>query len=187
MRKKPRILEVTSLAKTRYFHIQGLHLEFENGVQADYERLMGSANGAVLIVPMLDEHTVLLIREYAAGMDRYELALPKGGIEDNEDMLSAANREIMEEIGYAAHTLQHLHTITVAPGYLAHQTHLVLATNLYPRRIDGDEPEEIEVVPWSLNKLDELLAQDDFTEARSIAALFLARRALRQDIKNGPL
>jgi len=182
MPKKPRILETTSLAKTRFFQIEGLHLEFANGVQVQYERLKGSSNGAVLIVPMLDEHTVLLIREYAAGMDRYELALPKGGIEDNEDMLVAANREIMEEIGYAAATLKHLHTVTLAPGYLAHQTHMVLATDLYPQRKKGDEPEEIEVVPWSLDKLDDLLAQDDFTEARSIAALFLAKRALRRDL-----
>lgn len=181
MHKKPRTLEITSLAKTRFFHIEGLHLEFANGVQAHYERLQVSANGAVLIVPMLDEHTVLLIREYAAGTDRYELALPKGGIEDNEDMLAAANREMMEEVGYAARTLRHLHTVTLAPGYLAHQTHMVLATDLYPQRIEGDEPEQIEVVPWSLDKLDDLLAQDDFTEARSIAALFLARRALSQE------
>jgi len=182
MPKKPRILETTSLAKTRCFHIEGLHLEFANGVQTHYERLKGSANGAVLIVPMLDEDTVLLIREYAAGMDRYELALPKGGIEDNEDMLAAANREIMEEVGYAARTLKHLHTVTLAPGYLAHQTHMVLATDLYPQRKEGDGPEVIEVVPWSLNKLDDLLAQDDFTEARSIAALFLARRAMNNGL-----
>jgi len=178
MRKKPRTLETTSLAKTRFFHIEGLHLEFANGTQVQYERLKGSANGAVLIVPMLDEHTVLLIREYAAGMDRYELALPKGGIEDNEDILAAANREMMEEVGYGAHTLKHLHTVTIAPGYLAHQTHMVLATDLYPQREEGDEPEAIEVVPWSLRHLDDLLAQDDFTEARSIAALFLAKQAL---------
>ncbi len=179
MRTKPRILDITSLAKTRCFHIEGLHLEFSNGVQAHYERLKGAARGVVQIVPMLDPHTILLVREYAAGFDRYELSFPKGGIEDNEDMLSAANREIMEETGYGAHTLRHLHSMTIAPGYLEHQTHLILATDLYPQTMKGDEPEEIEVVPWSLDKMDELLAQDDFTEARSIAALFLVQQALK--------
>ncbi len=61
-----------------------------------------------------------------------------------------------------------------------HQTHIVLATDLYPNRLQGDEPEEIEVVPWKLSEIDTLLQAADFTEARSIAALFLTRRHLLQ-------
>ena len=68
--------------------------------------------------------------------------------------------------------------MTVAPGYLSHTTHIVLARELYPSRLAGDEPEPIEVVPWRLEELDGLLADPDFTEARSIAALFLVRRHL---------
>jgi ADP-ribose diphosphatase len=51
--------------------------------------------------------------------------------------------------------------------------YLVFAEDLYHEKLVGDEPEPIEVVPWPLSKMDELLAQDDFTEARSIAALFM--------------
>jgi len=66
----------------------------------------------------------------------------------------------------------------VAPGYLFHTTHIVLARDLYPRRLEGDEPEPIEVVPWKISQLDRLLQRDDFTEARSIAALYMVRDKL---------
>jgi ADP-ribose diphosphatase len=54
----------------------------------------------------------------------------------------------------------------------------VLASELYPNRIDGDEPEPIEVVPWKIASMDELLKLQDFTEARSIAALYMVRDLL---------
>lgn len=178
MREKPRILHTETLARTRLFHVQQVDLRFSNGVETRYERLVGSRRGAVLIVPLLDDDTVLLIREYAAGTDRYELALPKGRIENDEDLLGAADRELKEEVGYGARRLTHLNSMSLAPGYLGHFTHAVLARDLYPDRREGDEPEEIEVVPWRMSRLNELITRPDFTEARSIAALFLTREHL---------
>ncbi len=175
MHKKPTLLKATTIAQTRLFKIEELDLLFSNGVNVQYERLVASYGGAVLIIPMLDDDTVLLIREYAAGIDRYELALPKGKIENNEELLNAANREIMEEVGYGANKLQHISSFSIAPGYMGHVTHVVLAEDLYVKKVDGDEPEDIEVVPWKLNNLHELFAQEDCTEARSIAALYMVR------------
>lgn len=178
MKRLPRILRTSTLAQTRLFRIERLDLEFANGTVAPYERLRSSGAGAVLVVPMPDPDTVLLIREYAAGVGRYELALPKGRIEDGEDILVAANREIQEEIGYGATRLEHVRSLSLAPGYIDHSTHVVLARDLYPQRLSGDEPEEIEVVPWRLDDMASLLARDDANEARSIAALFLVREML---------
>lgn len=180
MPEKPQVLRSQIVAQTRIFRVEQLNLRFPNGVEVCYERLRGSRGGAVLVVPMLDAETVLLIREYAAGVDRYELALPKGLIEPGEDPLAAANREIMEEIGHGARRIEPLRSMSLAPGYLDHTTHVLLARDLYPKRLPGDEPEEIEVVPWKLARFDALLAREDFTEARSIAALFLAREFLRR-------
>ena len=56
---------------------------------------------------------------------------------------------------------------------------LPLARDLYPERLPGDEPEELEVVPWKFDRLHELILRDDFSEGRSIAALFIAREWLR--------
>lgn len=178
MRKKPQILNTQTLAKTRLFHIEQLDLRFTNGVETQFERLIGSPQGAVLIVPMLDDDTFLLVCEYAAGIDRYELSLPKGRIEKDEAILSAANREIMEEVGYGAHHLHHLTTFSLAPGYLGHFTHVVIARDLYPQQVAGDEPEPLEVVPWRMSNLSQLIGRDDCTEARSIAALYMAREYL---------
>jgi len=178
MPPKPQLLRSQTLARTRLFHIEQLDLRFANGVETRYERLLGSPQGAVLIVPMLDEDSFLLVREYAAGIERYELSLPKGRIEPGEEILAAANREIAEEVGYAANRLHHLTSLTLAPGYLGHFTHVVLARDLYAQQGEGDEPEPLEVVPWRMSELHTLLSREDCTEARSIAALFMAREYL---------
>lgn len=181
MRKRPEILNTETLARTRVFHIEQVDLRFTNGVEVRYERLVGSPRGAVVIVPMQDQDTVLLVREYAAGVHRYELGLPKGSIDGGESPLEAANRELMEEIGLAARRLRHVTTLTVAPGYLSHQSHLVLAQDLYEQHRTGDEPEEIEIVPWRLDDLSELLQHEECTEARTIAALYMVRDLLKAE------
>lgn len=177
-KKAPTVLALKSLAKTRLFHIEQVNLRFANGVEVEYERLKSSGNGAVLIVPMLDATTTLLIREYAAGVDRYELALPKGKIDPGETMFEAANREIQEETGYASNKLSLLQSVTIAPGYQSHVTHIILAQDLYASPAEGDEPESIEVIPWKLSQINDLLEHEECTEARSIAALFMAREKL---------
>lgn len=178
MTRKPVVTRTETIARTRLFQVEQVGLRFANGREVNYERLRSASHGAVLVVPMLDASTVLLIREYAAGVERYELALPKGLIEEGETAFEAANREIMEEVGYGARKLTHVKSVTLAPGYFSHATHLVLAQELYPERRPGDEPEAIEVVPWSLDRLAELFEHEECTEARSIAALLLVRELL---------
>jgi ADP-ribose diphosphatase len=176
MTQKPIIHKKTLKAKSRLFRIEALDLEFSNGEKRVFERLTrGNSSGAVLIVPMLDSQTVLLVREYAAGVERYELGLPKGKVDDGETPLVAANRELKEEVGYGARQLTFITSLSIAPAYLEHMTDIILAEDLYPEKLEGDEPEELEVIPWRLDDLQLLFAQGDCTEARSIAALYLIR------------
>lgn len=177
MRKPPAVLSREVIARTRVFRIERLGLRFANGVETEFERLRGSGRGAVLVVPVLNDTSLLLVREYAAGLDRYELAFPKGLMEIGETPEQAADREMQEEVGYGARDLRLLKTLSVAPGYADFQTHVVVARDLYERRLPGDEPEPIEVVEWRLDDLDALLQRSDFVEARSIAALYLLNRA----------
>lgn len=162
------------------YRMERLDLEFSNGERRLYERLHGRGHGAVAVVPMLDADTVLLVREYAAGMHRYELGLVKGRIDAGESPEQAANRELMEEAGYGARDVRVLRNLTLAPTYMSHQTHVVLARDLYPQRLPGDEPEALELVPWKLADLGQLILREEFSEGRSIAALFLVREWLQQ-------
>ena len=179
--KKPTIHQNTVVASSRLFTVETVDLEFSNGEQRQYERLVRRGYGAVLIVPMLDHETMLLIREYSVGTERYELGFPKGKVEAGEDMLEAANREIMEEVGYEAANLTLMKQLSLAPGYMGHITTIVLAQNLTPHREPGDEPEALEVVKWNINDIDQLILRDDFSEGRSVAALLLMQNFLKQD------
>jgi len=175
VRKPPKLIAKKTLAKTRIFTIEQLHLQFNNGNEVQYERIYSPPAGAVLVVPQLDNETIILIREYCGGSQRYEIAFPKGRVEEGESPILTANREIMEEIGFGARKLEHIKSLSVSPGYMSHQTHIVYATDLYQQKLEGDEPEPAEILYWKLNKLDDLIYNDEFTEARSLAALLLLK------------
>ena len=160
---------------SKLFEVEQLDLEFSNGERRTYERMKSRGLGAVIIVPMLDDHTVLLVREYAAGLHHYEIGLPKGRLEPGEGLLEGAQRELKEEIGYGARELIELTRLSLAPGYMTHVTRVVLARDLYPEKLPGDEPEELEIVPWPISDLLSITARDDCTEGRTIAALYIAR------------
>ena len=181
MPDKPVILNKTIIATSRLFRIEALDIAFSNGERRSYERLArgNPAGGAVLVVPMLDDETVLLVREYSAGVHRYELGLPKGKADPGESLFEAANRELKEEIGYGAGRLHHLSSFSIAPSYLEHMTEIIVAHDLYPEKLEGDEPEELEVVAWPITEINRLLATGECTEARSIAALFMAWEYLK--------
>ncbi len=185
MPEKPRILKRELVARTRVFRVEGLDLEFANGERRRYERLLGGPDGAVLVVALDAQERVLMIREYSAGSERYELALPKGRVEPGEALEAAAGRELQEEVGRGARDLRLLRSVSLAPGYIQHVTHIVLARDLYPARLPGDEPEPILVEPWPLARLDELLTHPDLTEGRSLLALLLARRHLDRETAGG--
>jgi ADP-ribose diphosphatase len=180
MDKKPEILDTRLVARSKLFGIEEMHIRFANGEERVYERLRTPPIAAVMMVPMLDEDTVVMIREYGAGMEEYQLTLPKGAYEHGEDWREAANRELKEEAGYGARKLSLLKNMTLSPGYMGHRINAVLAEDLYEERIPGDEPEPLEVVYWKLSRLEELIERDDVTEARVIAALYMTRDLLNK-------
>lgn len=174
----PIIHAVRDVTGSSFLHAEQVDLEFSNGERRTYERLKGGGRGAAFIVPMLDDDTVLLVREYSVGVNRYELGIPKGKLDGDETAEQAACRELKEEVGYGARRLKTLHTLALSPAYMTQVAWVVLAQDLYPERLPGDEPEELEVVPWKLSELHTLIARDDVTDGRSIAALFMAREYL---------
>lgn len=175
---KPQILSTEVVAQSRLFKIESLDLRFSNGVERKYERMKPSGRHAVLVVPVTAEGDLLLVREYAAGTERYELGFPKGLIDPGESAVEAANRELKEEIGFGANMLTPLKEVVLAPSYFSSKMTLFLAQGLYPEQLEGDEPEPLELVRWPVNQGEELINHLDFAEARSITALFLALKQL---------
>jgi ADP-ribose diphosphatase len=181
MAKLPKIHAKSEHDSGNLLKIERLDLEFSNGKKRTYQRLRTHGLGSVIVVAMRDDDTVLLVSEYAAGLHHYELGLVKGRLEVGESTLEGAERELKEEIGFGAHNLVELTALSLAPGYMTHVTHVVLARDLYPAKLDGDEPEELEIVPWPLADLHTLVQRPDCTEGRSIAALYIARDYLQQE------
>lgn len=181
---KPEILSVDTVAQSRLFTIESLELKFSNDELRTYERMKPSGRHAVLIVPITADGDILLVREYAAGTERYELGFPKGLIDPGETAIEAANRELKEEIGFGANQLVPLKEVVLAPSYFSSKMVLFIAKDLYPEKLEGDEPEELELVKWPLVQAEELLTHLDFSEARSISALMLALRFISQSENN---
>lgn len=177
-KQKPEILHRKTVTHSRLFRADEIHLRFSNGEERHYEKLCSSGNGAVLIVPLLDENTVLLVREYAMGLENYHLAFAKGARDPEESLYQAANRELKEEVGYGATELVFLKRIYLSPSYMEHSINLFVARGLYPEKLEGDEPEPIEVEALKLSDLNQFMMRTDVCEGRSIAALFLVREWL---------
>ena len=178
--KLPSITNRKQVAKSAFFAIEQIDLTFSNGVQRQYERMMGSGRGAVMIIPMIDDETLLLVREYCAGTHSYLLGFPKGLIDEGELAEQAANRELQEEVGYGCEQLEFVTELMMAPAFFNAKMTVFLAKHLYTAKLEGDEPEPLQLVTWPLKDYKELLQQTDFTEARSIAALMLVRDLLEK-------
>lgn len=80
-KKGPEILAQKTVAESRLFKIEALDLAFSNGTKRTYERMKPSGRNAVMMVPITEHGDILLVREYAAGTERYELGFPKGLID----------------------------------------------------------------------------------------------------------
>lgn len=180
MRQKPSILQQQIVARSRLFCIEQLQLRFSNGAERTYERLISpqAGYGAVMIVALKDSGEALLIEEYCAGTDEYQISLPKGLVELGEDILSAANRELQEETGFGAHHLEIITTLSLSPGYMSHSITVVLARDLYPQSLAGDEPEPLDLHSIHLGALRTLVAHPKCTEGRALAALYIVRDLL---------
>jgi ADP-ribose diphosphatase len=180
MNEKPKILHQSIVAKSHLFTVEAVDYKFSNGVERKYERLISLGSGAVMMVAMLDDEHVALIREFAGGLEEYTLTLPKGAVDLGETFEHAANRELQEEIGYAANKITFLKRMSLSPSYIKGYIDIFLAQDLYPSVLEGDEPEPLELVKWPIANLHELVMRDDCTEGRAIAALYLARDHLAQ-------
>ena len=179
MLQKPTILNIKTVAKSTIFEIQSVDLKFANGTYRTYERFRPGKYASVMVVA-IDGDDMLLVREYAMGTERYELGFVKGRMDAGETLQQSANRELQEEIGLGATSWVHLRTINSSVGFMNSPMHILLAQNVYPSKLEGDEPEPLQVVRVPLANINELLHDPEFNETKNLTALYLLRDYLQR-------
>ncbi len=133
---------------------------------------------SVCVVPLDAAGRAVLVRQYRKPTESALLEVPAGGIEAGEGPDAAVLRELQEEIGHTAGKLRHLSSFWLAPGWCDEYMHAYLATELAPARLDMDYDEIIETVRIPLAETPELIARGEIQDAKSIASLLLALRAV---------
>jgi ADP-ribose pyrophosphatase len=148
-------------------------IRMPNGVEVDLEliRHPGAAAVVALLDPESPDPQVLLIRQYrhAAGGMIWEV--PAGVLEDGETPDACARRELEEETGAHAATVEHLTTVFTTPGFTDERIHLFLATGIEPgdARPASDELLTVEARP--LSQVLGMIRDGEITDGKSIAAL----------------
>ncbi len=170
----PKIKNRKIISRTDLFRIDKLNIQFDNNQVRDYEVICGTGHGAVMVIPIIDDE-IIFIREYAAAIDDYSLTLPKGKIDSGESVLEAANREMQEEIGYKSTDIRFLYLLDLAPGYVNHKTNIVVAKSLSESKLDGDEPEPLQLVRCKINKLSSFLSKEKNIDSRVLSAIYILK------------
>lgn len=132
-------------------------------------------NGSVVLVPLDKEGNLLFVRQYrhAAGKDLLEL--PAGTRDGEEPFEECAARELREETGLEAGSLQKVGEFYLVPGYSTEFMAVFLATDLKENPLEADEDEFLQVEKIPLKQAFEMAEQGGVQDAKSLAALFLAR------------
>jgi len=132
--------------------------------------------GAVVILPLLDAQTLVLIRNRRYAVGEVLIELPAGTLEKGEDPINCAGRELLEETGYLARRLKPMRSFYSSPGILTEKMHVFIAYDLELKRQALEADEEIEVVCATLGEAVEMIHQGEIVDAKTIAAILLYER-----------
>ena len=131
--------------------------------------------GAVVLVPVLsmgDDPELLMLRQYRHVLDETIIELPAGTCGWDEEWLLCAQRELREETGYRAETFTKLGQIWPAPGLSDELMMLYLATELTPDPLPADADEQIEVQPFRLSALVQMINDGRIQDAKTMIGVW---------------
>ena len=171
------LIKSETLLQGRAFKIRRDHLKTPDGRDTKFEII--EHGGSVIIIPVDADGNIHFVRQYrhAAGIDLLEL--PAGTRDGNEPFEDCAAREIREETGMEAGKLQKVGEFYLAPGYSTEFMVVYLATDLKHNPLEADDDEFLEVEKISIEKAFELAEHGEMPDAKSLAALLLAKPYLK--------
>ena len=135
------------------------------------EKEVGRHVGAVCVVPVLDDGSIVLIRNRRVAVGATLWELPAGTLEPPEPPARCARRELVEEAGYAAGTLEPLLSFWTAPGLWDERMHAFVARGLTPAARAPEAGEEIEPAPLPAGEVRAMLRRGEIEDGKTIAAL----------------
>ncbi|WP_428389417.1 NUDIX hydrolase [Mucisphaera sp.] len=133
-------------------------------------------NDAVVVLPLFENRDVLLIRNHRFALDLELWELPAGTIDPGEDPLTCAGRELEEETGYRAQTIQPLTDFVTCPGLCTERIHAFLATNLTRTQQSLDPTERIIPERRSWIQTMQMIREGTIADAKTITALLYAAK-----------
>ncbi|MGH7489157.1 MAG: NUDIX domain-containing protein [bacterium] len=146
-----------------------------NGVEMTVEAVRHPGAAAVVAYEHGD---VILVRQFRPVIGEYVLELPAGKVERGHDLLETARRELREETGYEAASLEPLVTIYSAPGYSDERVAIFIGRELSSSQSQLDDQEILSVIRIPLADAVRRTSAGEITDAKTVCGLLLAQKAL---------
>jgi ADP-ribose diphosphatase len=170
-REIPKILSSQKVFEGRVFNVT---IDTISEGELTYQREVVHHNGSAVIVPVFDDGTVALVRQYRHPAVRYLLELPAGTLDKGERPETGAARELEEELGVVAGRLEKLSEFFVSPGFCEEKMWVYLATDLTEGEQALDVDEVLDVVRMSITDALERITSGEIQDAKTILGLMLA-------------
>jgi ADP-ribose pyrophosphatase len=168
--KLPTILDSRDVFRGRVFSVK---VDTIREGDVTYQREVVHHPGSAVIVPLFDDGTVALVRQYRHPAVRYLLEVPAGTLDKGENPEHGAARELEEELGLIAGSLVKLTEFFVSPGFLEEKMWIYLATDLTETSQRLDEDEIVEVVRVPITEALEMISDGEIEDAKTIIGLML--------------
>ncbi len=136
--------------------------------------------GAVVVVPVLANGSIVLERQYRYPLHQEFIELPAGKIDPDEDVLRTGQRELLEETGYTADEWVKLGLLHPCIGYSNEVIHVYLAKSLSMGDHQRDEDETLEVFELEFEECLAMIGRGEITDGKTIVALYMAEKYLVQ-------
>lgn len=170
------ILSKATVYRAQAFSVENLRVRLPDQREGEYNLVRH--NDSVTILPLDEGGNIWFVTQFRMGSESILLELPAGVMNSGEDPRECAMREVREEIGMAAGSLEALGAIYLAPGYSSEINHVFLATQLYPAPLAQDEDEFLGLEKVSASQALELAISGRLQDSKSLAALLLAANKL---------